>query len=152
LFELLLLSKQAGFSFRILPGSHRAARFAEVTRTFTTPEFLCRGNLRPERFALPFELQQLSPPAGFEPEPQAKSRCVTGTAPAPQACTTPQFQNVFLYLLTSLRLHFRRPRTPVASSRQLRFNSPKETRRKIPGGTHAHGLWDSNPQPCGLFQ
>jgi len=68
LFELLFLSKQAGFSFRILPGLHRAARFGEVTRAFTTPEFLCRGNYRPSAtIALPFQPQQLAPLTGFEP-------------------------------------------------------------------------------------
>jgi hypothetical protein len=43
LLELLLLAKQAGFSFRILPCSRRAARFGEVTRTFTTPESFAEG-------------------------------------------------------------------------------------------------------------
>jgi len=43
LFELLFLSKQAGFSFRNLPGSRQAARFGEVTRAFTTPESFAAG-------------------------------------------------------------------------------------------------------------
>jgi hypothetical protein len=33
----------------------------------------CRGNQRPERFALPFELQRLSPLAGFEPATVVRS-------------------------------------------------------------------------------
>ena len=52
---------------RVLPDSS-PGRSTDVTRTFTTPEILCRGNPRPERhLALPFELQQLAPLAGFEP-------------------------------------------------------------------------------------
>ena len=48
-------------------------RSTEVTRTFTTPESFCRGNQRPERFALPFELQQLARLAGLEPATVVRS-------------------------------------------------------------------------------
>jgi hypothetical protein len=57
---------------RTLPGSS-PGRSTEVTRTFTTPESFCRGNQRPERFALPFELQQLAPLAGLEPATVVRS-------------------------------------------------------------------------------
>jgi hypothetical protein len=44
-------------------------RSPEVKRTFTTPEFLAAGISGPGvlAFALPIELQQLAPLAGFEP-------------------------------------------------------------------------------------
>lgn len=58
---------------RDLPGSS-PGRSTEVTRTFTTPEFLCRGNPRIERhLALPFEPQQFAPLAGFEPATVVRS-------------------------------------------------------------------------------
>jgi hypothetical protein len=45
----------------------------EVTLLRAIPASLCRGNQRPERSALPFERQQLSPLAGFEPAPVERS-------------------------------------------------------------------------------
>ncbi len=58
---------------RGLPDSS-PGRSTDVTRTFTTPETLCRGNPRSERhLALPFELQQLAPLAGFEPATAGRS-------------------------------------------------------------------------------
>jgi hypothetical protein len=55
---------------RFAPG----CSLVEVTRAFTTPEILCRGNPRFERhFALPFELQQPAPLAGREPATAVRS-------------------------------------------------------------------------------
>jgi hypothetical protein len=73
-FELLPLAKQAGFETATSPVRTGALSWVEVTRTFTTPESLCRGNSRPERhLALPIELQQLASLAGLEPATAERS-------------------------------------------------------------------------------
>ena len=70
--DRLFFLKASEHRTRTLPGSS-PGRSTEVTRTFTTPESFCRGNHRPERFALPFELQQLASLAGFEPATVVRS-------------------------------------------------------------------------------
>ena len=70
--DRLFFLKASEHRTRTLPDSS-PGRTTEVKRAFTTPESFCRGNQRPERFALPFELQQLAPLAGFEPATVVRS-------------------------------------------------------------------------------
>ena len=119
---------------------------------------LCGGNRRPEPFAiaLPVELQRPSSLAGLEPATAG----VDGT----RAFTTPQTFQKFFFPTDSLILLGAQPaffmkccapansRTPVASSRPLRFVPPKSAPKKLSGRNQRSRLSGLEPEPFGLSE
>ena len=95
---------------RTLPGSS-PGRSTEVTRTFTTPEFLCSGNRRPGHFlsaALPLSYSDFRRWWESNPRPSALSKY---PVPSPRCKLSDLFlSSLFHCLVISL------PGTPVSSA------------------------------------
>ena len=106
----------------------------------------CGGNQRLRYLSRcsAIELQRLSSPAGIEP-----ATVGSRSNPSLHHAAIPQiffFTSLLHYFLTSSS-----PHTPSIHPRTCLLFANRNPTKKYPGGIGAHGLWVSDPEPCGLL-